>query len=152
MNIRTEIIAHNSDAYREVVALRYRIMREPLGLTFPPEMLAAESENTHLAVYVEDRLAGCLMLERQDVDTVKMRQVAVDTALQGKGFGRILVTFAEQVAHSQGYKNIRLMARETAVPFYARLGYTAVGEIFEEVTLPHQEMRKNLLPEAKSTE
>lgn len=144
MNIHTEIIAHNSDAYHEVVALRYRVLRAPLGLTFTPEMLAAESENTHLAIYVEDRLAGCLMLERQDANTVKMRQVAIDTALQGKGFGRTLITFAEQIVHRQGYKNIRLMSRETVVPFYARLGYTAVGEIFEEVTLPHQEMRKTL--------
>ena len=144
MNIRTEIITHNSDAYHEVVALRYRVLREPLGLTFTSEMLDAESENTHLAVYVEDRLAGCLMLERQDAETVKLRQVAVDTALQRRGLGRILITFAEQIVRRHGYKNIRLMSRETVVPFYARFGYTAVGDIFEEVTLPHQEMRKTL--------
>ena len=144
MNTRAEIIPHNSPAYRQVVALRFRVLREPLGLTFTPEQLAAEAADTHVAIYADDRLAGCLMLQRQDAETVKMRQVAVAPEMQGQGIGRVLVTFAEDVARRQGYKTVQLNARETATPFYARLGYIPVGELFEEVGLPHLEMRKTL--------
>ena len=35
-------------------------------------------------------------------------------------------------------------ARETAVPFYERLGYATVGARFEEVTIPHFKMEKRL--------
>jgi predicted GNAT family N-acyltransferase len=37
-----------------------------------------------------------------------------------------------------------LHARATAVPFYLRLGYTVVGEPFEEVGIPHRGMEKAL--------
>jgi predicted GNAT family N-acyltransferase len=144
MSPRVEIIPHNSDAYRQAVALRYRVLREPLGLTFTLEQLAAEATDTHVALYAGDRLMGVLMLQHQDADTVKMRQVAIVPESQGQGLGRILVTFTENIARQQGYKTVRLNARETAVPFYARLDYLPVGEPFDEVGLPHLEMRKTL--------
>jgi hypothetical protein len=37
-----------------------------------------------------------------------------------------------------------LHARETAVPFYERLRYSPVGDVFQEVTLPHRLMEKRL--------
>ncbi len=37
-----------------------------------------------------------------------------------------------------------LHGRVAVQPFYERLGYAACGEPFEEVTLPHIEMRKFL--------
>ena len=144
MNTRAEIIPHNSPAYRQVVALRYRVLREPLGLTFTPEQIAAEAADTHIAVYADDRLSGCLMLQRQDAETVKMRQVAVAPELQGQGLAAFSSCSPRMWLAGQGYKTVQLNARETATPFYTRLGYIAVGELFEEVGLPHLEMRKTL--------
>jgi predicted GNAT family N-acyltransferase len=37
-----------------------------------------------------------------------------------------------------------LHARESALPFYAKLGYQRVGSRFLEIQLPHWEMRKSL--------
>jgi predicted GNAT family N-acyltransferase len=37
-----------------------------------------------------------------------------------------------------------LHARETAVPFYLKLGYEVVGGQFEEVGIPHFKMEKKL--------
>ena len=37
-----------------------------------------------------------------------------------------------------------LHARQTAVPFYERLGYETYGEPFVEVTIPHIAMRMAL--------
>jgi len=37
-----------------------------------------------------------------------------------------------------------LSARDTAIPFYERLKYNVEGEPFEEVTIPHRLMAKNL--------
>jgi predicted GNAT family N-acyltransferase len=75
---------------------------------------------------------------------VKMRQVAVDPHTQGTGVGRILVEASEAKARELGYAEIELNARETAVPFYLKLGYEVVGETFGEVGLPHKKMRKSL--------
>lgn len=137
-------IAHGSPEYAATVALRYRILREPLGLTFTEAMLSAEASDLHLAAYENDTLLACLVLTPRSPDTVQMRQVAVETARQGSGIGSRLVVFSEETARAAGFRTMTLHARETAVPFYLRLGYALVGEPFEEVTLPHREMQKSL--------
>lgn len=139
------VLFHNSQQYRETVALRYRILREPLGLSFTDEQLAAEAPDIHVAAFQNGVIVGCLILTPFDDHEIQMRQVAVDTARQGRGVGSGLVAFSEMVAKRQGYRTMRLHARETAVPFYLKLGYTVVGEPFEEVTLPHREMVKPLV-------
>jgi predicted GNAT family N-acyltransferase len=129
--------------YDEAVALRYTVLREPLGLTFTPEQLATEWDNIHLAAFNDaGKMVGYLNLTPADADEVKMRQVAVDPAKQGKGIGAAMVAYSEQVARDLKFKVITLHARKTAVPFYERLGYTLSGDEFEEVTLPHFKMKK----------
>ena len=137
-------IAHGSPAYEEAVALRYRILRAPLGLVFTVEQLAAENHDTHLAAYSENRLVGSLTLTRIDATMVQMRQVAVDSDVQGTGIGRDLVRFAEIIAREQGFQTMMLHARESVLPFYLKLGYETYGEPFTEVTIPHRAMRKML--------
>jgi ribosomal protein S18 acetylase RimI-like enzyme len=73
-----------------------------------------------------------------------MRQVAVAPGMQGQGIGRKLVEYAEEFARDGGFDLMLLHARETAVPFYEKLGYRRLGQRFEEVTLPHWAMVKEL--------
>lgn len=138
-------IEFGTPEYDEAVRLRYDILRRPLGLEYTPEQLAAEYSEIHLAAFdVAGRLIAYLNLTPLAPDIVKMRQVAVESVLQGKGIGKLLVGASEQLAKHLGYKEISLHARDTAVPFYLKLGYERVGEPFEEVTIPHFKMRKNL--------
>lgn len=143
MSLKFKHIEHNSDLYRDTVALRHRILREPLGLKFDPAELAAESDVFHLACYDSGVLVGCLILEPQS-HVMKMRQVAVSEQSRGLGVGRLLVEFSEQFAREQGYTKMVLNARETAVGFYSKLDYLVQGEPFEEVTIPHRAMFKKL--------
>jgi predicted GNAT family N-acyltransferase len=70
--------------------------------------------------------------------------MAVHNSLQGKGIGATMMNFAENVARDRGFKTLTMHARKTAVGFYQKLGYHIHGEEFEEVTIPHYEMRKKL--------
>jgi ribosomal protein S18 acetylase RimI-like enzyme len=133
---------YDSPEYWQMVALRKAILRAPLGLDFTPEQLAAESEHHHFGAWAGEELIGCLVLEPLTDDSLKMRQVAVKPEWQGQGVGTTLVRFAETFAQQQGYRKLVLHARQTAVPFYLRLGYTVEGEPFEEVTIPHLLMTK----------
>jgi predicted GNAT family N-acyltransferase len=143
--LRIVEITHDSDAYREVVALRYEVLRRPLGLTFSPEQLSAERDSIHLAAYDDtSELLGCLLLTPGKDGYLKMRQVAVRADKQRSGVGVALVQFSERLAKERGYQVMILSARETAVPFYLKLGYLLDGELFEEVTLPHRMMKKTL--------
>ena len=131
--------------YDEAVHLRYEVLRRPLGLDFTPEQLAAEYDDVHLAGFDGmGRLVGYLCLTPLNNDEVKMRQVAVAPEWQGKGVGKKLVAASEELAKHLNFKRMTMHARETAVPFYLRLGYQTVGEKFEEVTIPHFKMEKKL--------
>lgn len=135
---------HGSADYLETVALRDDVLRRPLGLVFTPEQLGAEAGDIHLAAYLDDALAACLILVPLDNGEVKMRQVAVRQEMQSQGIGRSLVEESERVARERGFTRMTLNARLTAVPFYERLGYTAIGPEFLEVTIPHRRMEKEL--------
>ena len=138
-------IEFGTPEFDEALALRDRILRKPLGLEFTPEQIAAEFDATHLGAYAGSGvLLGYLQLVFLENGAVKMRQVAVDGAQQRIGIGAALVAFSETVARAGGGRRMVLHARETAVPFYLKLGYAREGDRFEEVGIPHFAMFKNL--------
>ncbi len=138
-------IEFGTPEYDDAVRLRHDVLRRPLGLAFTPEQLATEYAQVHLAAYDEaGRLVGYLNLTPLDDGTVQMRQVAVAPDQQGRGVGTELVHYSEWLAQQLGFQRIILHARQPAVSFYERLNYLVVGVPFEEVTIPHRHMEKNL--------
>ncbi|HVV03009.1 MAG TPA: GNAT family N-acetyltransferase [Puia sp.] len=138
------IIDHGTKEYQQMVNLRMDILRKPLGLSFDPAELEKEKEDVLMGAFEDDRLLGCCLLTRQDQHTMRLRQMAVPNNMQGKGIGRALMIFAENIARDLGYKKLCMHARTTALGFYEKLGYTTSGEEFTEVTIPHYIMEKAL--------
>lgn len=139
------IIDHGSEEYRRMVDLRREVLRKPLGLEFTPEELEAEREDVLVGAFDEERILACCLLKAVDGRTCKLRQMAVHGSQQGKGVGASLLHFAENVARDRGFATMVMNARKTAVGFYEKLGYTASGEEFSEVTIPHFRMEKRLV-------
>ena len=139
-----KIIDHGSKEYNQMVELRRQILRKPLGLDFTPEDLEKEKEDLLIAAYEDDQMLGCCMLTKVEPDTVRLRQMAVKAGLQGKGIGRVLMQFAENIARDRGNKKLTMHARKSAAGFYEKLGYRLTGEEFTEVTIPHFIMEKYL--------
>ncbi|MET0635814.1 MAG: GNAT family N-acetyltransferase [Chitinophagaceae bacterium] len=139
-----KIIDHGSTEYYDMVKLRDDVLRKPLGLVFTPEELEEEKGNMLIAAYEDDQILGCCMLVEEEPQVVRLRQMAVLNDLQGKGVGRALINFAENIARDRGYRAIRMHARINAVGFYEKVGYKVRGDQFTEVTIPHYLMEKML--------
>lgn len=139
-------IACGSPDYEAALALRDEVLRKPLGLRFTEAQLRAEAADHHLAAFLGGRLVACLILTPQGEGIARMRQVAVAADLQRRGVGTALVRWAETYAAARGYSAITAHARDTAVPFYKRLGYAAEGARFVEVGIPHIAVRKTIGP------
>ncbi|HTE29137.1 MAG TPA: GNAT family N-acetyltransferase [Chryseolinea sp.] len=135
---------HGTKEYWQMVSLRNEILRKPLGLTFEQAELDKEKEDILMGAFEDERLLGCCLLTRMDASTVRLRQMAVPNSMQGKGVGRALMIFAENIARDLGYKRLCMHARKTALGFYEKLGYSTNGEEFVEVTIPHYIMEKSL--------
>ncbi len=139
-----KIIDHGSGEYRKMVDLRYQILRKPIGLSFTEADLAAEKDDILIGCYDDDKLEACCVLTETDPKTVRLRQMAVGAGLQGKGIGRVLMSFAENIARDHGYRRITMHARKSVLGFYEKSGYKVCSDEFEEVTIPHHVMEKEL--------
>lgn len=139
-----KMIDHGSKEYRQMVQLRIDILRKPLGLSFTEEELESEKEHILIGAFEEEKMLGCCMLIRLEDGTVRLRQMAVLNNLQGKGIGRALTQFAENIARDIGYKKITMHARKPVTGFFEKLGYRVSSDEFLEITIPHYEMEKAL--------
>jgi predicted N-acetyltransferase YhbS len=137
-------IDHGTKEYKQMVQLREDILRRPLGLTFSAEQLGNEKDDILIAAFEEDEMLGCCILTPLDDNTLRLRQMAVQKNLQGKGIGESIMNFAENLARDKGYKTLMMHARDTAIGFYERFGYKVKGEQFIEVNTPHHIMEKRL--------
>jgi len=139
-----KIIDYGSKEYQQMVKLRDDMLRRPLGLTFAPDELEEEKENLMIGAFEDDNILGCCMLVEENLEIVRLRQMAVLNDLQGKGIGRALMQFAENLARDHGYKILSMHARKNAVGFYEKMGYKVKGDEFVEVSIAHYVMEKQL--------
>lgn len=136
-DLQFKIAKHDSTEYWRLVNLRDIVLRQPLNLKFSKEELQAEEDYLHIGAYKNENLVANLTLVKEKNNTLKMRQVCTHPQYQGLGIGFKMAKFAEKWAKENGYTTIYCHARETAVPFYTKLGYSQKGEKFEEIGLPH---------------
>jgi len=139
-----KMIQYGSPEYEQMVALRRQMLRKPLGLDFTEQELQSEEKNVLLGCFDEEVMEGCCMLVQTDPGIVRLRQMAVLSGLQGKGIGRVLMSFAENVARDRQFQKIIMHARTSTVPFFEKLGYHVTGEPFIELTIQHVVMEKEL--------
>jgi ribosomal protein S18 acetylase RimI-like enzyme len=137
-------IDHGSKLYHQMVQLRLDILRKPLGLSFTKEELDKEKDDILIGSFDEDQMLGCCILTKIDDSRIRLRQMAVQKKLQGKGIGESIVSFAENIARDKGYKILMMHARDTAIGFYEKYGYVVKGDQFIEVKTNHHVMEKRL--------
>lgn len=140
-----KIIDHGSKEYQQMIELRTDILRKPLGLTYDPKVLELEKNDILLGAFEDDQITACCILTRFTAETCQLRQMAVQQSMQRNGVGAALMNFAEHMAKDHGFKFMMMHARASAVGFYEKLGYKINSDLFEEVTIPHYEMKKTLI-------
>lgn len=72
-------------------------------------------------------------------------RMAVLAAWRGQGIGQALLDAAIGAARARGICTLKLSAQTHAAGFYARAGFVAAGESYEEAGIPHVAMRKTLM-------
>jgi predicted GNAT family N-acyltransferase len=74
----------------------------------------------------------------------KVGRMSVLKEHRGRGIGALVLTALEREAASRGLPEARLSAQLTARGFYERAGYTAYGDVYDDVGIPHIDMKKRL--------
>jgi hypothetical protein len=144
MQLKLIDIDYRSARYFEELALRDRVLRRPLGLSIDDLRVAEERCMRHFGMLADDTLIACALVLAAGPTAAIIRQMAVVAEYRGHGVGSRLLRTVEQRLAGEGVRSLSLSARVSAMGFYQKAGYTAYGEEYLAVTLPHRWMRKNL--------
>lgn len=123
---------HSSDTY----SVRHPVLREGL----PVESCIFDGDDLtttkHFGLFLDEKLTAVASVFRNNSSTFnienqfQIRGMAVLKDFQKKGFGEDLVRHSEEYVKSEIGNLIWFNARESAVPFYEKLGYNKVGNEF----------------------
>jgi predicted GNAT family N-acyltransferase len=94
-----------------------------------------------LAVDASGRAIGCGRLLADG----HVGRLAVLSAWRGRGVGAAILDTLVELARVRGHKLVILNSQVHAMPFYARHGFAAVGDVYVEAGIPHQTMERSLL-------
>jgi N-acetylglutamate synthase-like GNAT family acetyltransferase len=141
-----EIKAPKTDSeWKAYYALRFNVLREPWNQPLGSEVLADEDLAIHAIAVENGEVLGVARMHESAEKQGQVRCVAIAIAAQGKGIGKAIMAYLEDQAKTKGWTEIVLEARENAVPFYKRIGYTINAEsylLFGEIQ--HYRMSKTL--------
>jgi len=131
-------------------SLRNRVLRpDQPDKTWPYD---TDPHAVHLAAYLDERLVGCATIFPSPYEELpiawQLRGMAVDPDVQGHGIGRQLLEAAVGIAAAAGAPLMWAYGRISALGFYQRLGWEAVGDEFVHADsgLPHRIIRLPISP------
>jgi predicted GNAT family N-acyltransferase len=131
--------------FSQYYGLRYRILRAPWGEPEGSEIDDIEDECFHIMVKNNDKAVGVGRLQFNSADVAQIRYMAVDKKYERNCIGRMIVDALEQEAAHSNVHLVVLDAREPAVGFYQKLGYSIEGKsyvLFDEIQ--HYRMTKQI--------
>ena len=123
-------IPETAQEWEQYYQLRYTVLREPWGQLKGSEVLKDEDQADHVMVIDDEthEIVGVARMQNNTPTQGQVRCVAVARHVQGRGVGKLLMKYLEELAQQKGIQEIILDARENAVKFYLSIGY----EIFAE--------------------
>ncbi|RXT14964.1 GNAT family N-acetyltransferase [Ammoniphilus sp. CFH 90114] len=102
-------------------------------------------QTLHFVAYFKNLPQGAARLRPySSLHVGKVERVAVLKEARGQGIGALLMNALEDQARKENFHTLLINAQLHAAPFYQRLGYTPVGEVFLEANIEHISMEKKL--------
>lgn len=142
ITIRTPETEQEWEAYYD---LRYRILRAPLNQPVGSERNEGDATGNHFALFKNQTMLAVARLDLMAEHLCQVRWVAVENNVQGKGFGKAIMSAVETKAKELGCTTVMLQARDYAVSFYEGLDYSTIAPSFKLFdVLQHFEMRKKI--------
>jgi predicted GNAT family N-acyltransferase len=142
LHIKTCLFENESVAIRKI---RTTVFQEEQGIDPALEWDGLDQKSVHLIATVRgDRVGVARLREIPGSSHLKLERLAVLPTYRRQGIGGEIVQTAIAYSQTQGYAKIALHAQMPAVVFYEQLGFTSVGNPFEEAEIMHLKMVRSL--------
>ncbi len=123
-------IASTTNEIESIIQLRYDILRAPWGQSKESATDELESISVNAYIALNNEVIACGRLQENEGKVGQIRFMAVAKNYQGKGLGEKILVLLETEAKNKQLVKIELQARENAVKFYERNGYSIVESSF----------------------
>ena len=122
---------------KEAHRIRYEVF--VIGQNCPEELeWEFEEESTHFLL-IENDIPLASARHRKTKNGYKLERFSVLSKARGKGFGmHILKAILEDLEDSNALKYLH--AQVQVIPFYEKVGFKKVGDLFEEAGIMHYKM------------
>ncbi len=140
----SEILVATTPGQREdAFAVRIAVFVDEQRIPRSEELDDADATAVHCVGYMDGApvAAGRLLVED---GYAKIGRMAVLSPHRGTGLGALVLQALEREGASRGIRHFKLSAQLYARGFYDRCGYTPVGDVYDEVGIPHIAMEKRL--------
>lgn len=137
------VIAATAQQRDDAFAVRIAVFVDEQGISRSDELDDFDASAAHCVGYVEGEpvAAGRLLLF---AGHAKVGRMAVLASHRGTGLGARVLDALEREGVARGVRHFKLSAQLSARGFYERCGYTAQGDVYDEVGIPHVAMEKRL--------
>lgn len=140
------IIPQKTNEIESYYKLRFEVLRKPWGQD--ENTVRDEWEDQSLHVLMIDDKGNAIATGRLQFNTDnegQIRSMAVSESYRGQGLGTKILKFLEIKAKEKNFSKIVLDARDLAVEFYIKNGYTIDGPSYTLFdVIPHFQMIKNI--------
>jgi predicted GNAT family N-acyltransferase len=127
-------------ARAEASRIRFKVFVEEQGVPREIELDELDARCVHALAFEEGRAVGTGRL----LPDAHIGRMAVLEGWRGRGIGSQILESLIAQARGRGDPAVVLSAQVHALEFYARHGFRAAGEIYQEAGIPHRTMRRKL--------
>ncbi|AEH48888.1 GNAT family N-acetyltransferase [Parageobacillus thermoglucosidasius] len=141
------VIGKKSDAslYKDALFVRQTVFIEEQHVPKEEEIDEFEQDAVHFVLYDGEKPVGAGRFRTIDDGLGKIERICILPQYRGRGAGKQLMETIEKFAKEQGIRKVKLNAQTHAEPFYQKLGYHTVSDVFMDAGIPHVTMVKPLL-------
>jgi predicted GNAT family N-acyltransferase len=137
------VIASASRQREDAFAVRIAVFVEEQGISREDELDELDATAVHCVGYDERTPVAAGRLIVAD-GYAKIGRMAVLAGHRGRGIGAQVLEVLERAGVERGIRHFKLSAQLHAEGFYRSCGYTPVGDVYDEVGIPHIAMEKRL--------
>jgi ElaA protein len=101
-----------------------------------------DKDSLHALMMDEGKLAGYARILPPGLmyDTASIGRIVLEKEYRGRGFGKKLVAACIEKCFELHETGITITAQVVSIPFYEKLGFIAISDVFDEAGIDHRKM------------
>jgi len=140
VTIACELFRKHDPGFSACAAIRHEVFIVEQHVPPEEEMDELDDAALHALATLDGSPVGTGRIILHDDRTAKIGRMAVRAAFRRRGVGAAVLARLLDAARAAGAETVSLAAQLHAIPFYARFGFVAYGDIFVDACIDHRMM------------